>query len=227
MLFRRSPEDRRLAALRRAPPGPLRDYLEVPFEDPGTDHRQAHYLAIDLELTGLDPRSDEILSVGMVPIDGRDIVLGGAAHLLISPTGEVGQSASIHRLTDDHLAGGMDLAVAMPLVLQALTGRTLVAHHAPIEVDFLSAACRRLYGRPLVTSTIDTMILQRRILRLRGTDQVQPGQLRLQSARDHFDLPRYRAHEALTDAIAAAELFLAQAAHLGSGAGVPLKSLRS
>lgn len=225
MFFRRTLDDRRAAAARRAPAGPLRDYLEVPFEDPRSDYRQAHYLAIDLELTGLDPRNDEILSAGYVPIDGRDLVLAGAAHILISPSGEVGQSASIHRLTDDDLATGLPLEQAMPLVLQALTGRTLVAHHARIEVQFLSAACERLYGRPLLVRSIDTMTLHRRVLRIAPTDAVKHGALRLSGARDHFGLPRYRAHEALTDAIAAGELFLAQAADLAGNDGVSLKSL--
>ena len=31
--WRRTLDDRRQAALRKAPPGPLRDYLQVPFED--------------------------------------------------------------------------------------------------------------------------------------------------------------------------------------------------
>ena len=34
--------------LRRAPPGPLRDYLQQPFAHPRTDYRELEYLAIDL-----------------------------------------------------------------------------------------------------------------------------------------------------------------------------------
>lgn len=225
MFLRRSLDDRRAAAARKAPLGPLRDYLEVPFSDPRTDFRQGRYLAIDLELTGLDASRDEILSIGYVPIDGRDLVMAGAAHILLSPSGEVGQSASIHRLTDDHLAGGLPLEQAMPIVLKALAGRTLVAHHAAIEVGFLSVACQRLYGAPLIVPAIDTMGLQRRVLRTGPSAGVQPGSMRLQGARDHFGLPRYRAHEALTDAIAAGELFLAQAADLAGGSGISLKAL--
>lgn len=225
MFFRRPLEGKRAAAVRTAPAGPLRDYLQVPFADPRSDYRQAGFLAIDLELTGLDPRRDEILSAGYVPIDGVDMVMEGAARVLIAPSREVGQSASIHRLTDDHLATGLPLAQAMPIMLRALTGRTLVAHHAQIEVGFLSAACERVYGQPLLVRAIDTLALQRRVLRIGPADPVKHGALRLQGARDHFGLPRYRAHEALTDAIAAGELFLAQAAELASGSGVSLKSL--
>ncbi len=225
MFFRRSLDDRRAAAARKAPPGPLRDYLEVPFADARIDVRDGRYLAIDLELTGLDPRTDEILSAGYIPIDGRDVVHAGAEHLFIVPEGEVGQSASIHGLTDDHLATGLPLAEAIPVVLHALAGRFLVAHHAQIEIGFLSRACERLYGQPLLVRAIDTLALQQRVLRLGSDAEFREGVLRLQASRDHFGLPRYRAHEALTDAISAGELFLAQAAHLGGGSGIAVKAL--
>ena len=225
MFFRRSLDDRRAAAARQAPAGPLRDYLQVPFDDARTDAREGRYLAIDLELTGLDPRTHEILSAGYIPIDGPDLVHAGAEHLFVVPDGEVGQSASIHGLTDDHLATGLPLAEAIPVVLGALAGRTLVAHHAQIEVGFLSRACERLYGRPLLVRAIDTLALQRRVLRLGSDAEVREGVLRLQASRDHFGLPRYRAHEALTDAISAGELFLAQSAHLAGRSGITLKAL--
>ena len=225
MFFRRSLDDKRAAAARRAPAGPLRELLEARIDDPRTDARQARFLAIDLELTGLDPQRDEILSAGYIPLDGPDLVHAGAEHLLLVPEGEVGQSASIHGLTDDHLASGLPLAEALPVVLRALAGRTLVAHHAQIEVGFLSQACERLYGQPLLVRSVDTMALQRRVLRIRSDDEVRPGVLRLQACRDHFGLPRYRAHEALTDAISAGELFLAQSAHLAGGSGITLKAL--
>jgi DNA polymerase-3 subunit epsilon len=225
MLFRRSLESRRAAAARTAAPGPFRDFLQAPLDDPRIDWRGGRYLAVDLELTGLDERSDEILSIGFIPIDGPALVHAGAEHLLVVPEGEVGQSAGVHGLTDDRLASGRPLAEAMPVLLAALTGRTLVAHHAPVETGFLGRACERLYGAPLLTRAIDTMALQRRVLRIGSHDEVRPGALRLQASRDHFGLPRYRAHEALTDAVSAGELFLAQAAHLGGRTGITIKSL--
>lgn len=225
MFFRRSLRDRQAAAARSAPPGPMREFLVAGCDDAALDWRRARYLAIDLELTGLDPRTDEILSAGYIPIDGPDIIHAGARHQLVLPEGEVGQSASIHGLTDDHLASGRPLEDVLADVLHALAGRTLVAHHAPVEVGFLSRACERVYGVPLLVRAVDTLALQRRVLRIGSDAEVRHGALRLQASRDHFGLPRYRAHEALTDAISAAELFLAQASDLGGRAGVSLKSL--
>lgn len=222
--WRRTLDDRRQAALRKAPPGPLRDYLEVPFENARMDWASGHYLAIDLELTGLE-QDATILSAGFIPIDGPSLVHAGAEHLLVRPDIEVGQSATIHGLTDDRLAQGRSLEEVLPEVLAALAGRTLVAHHAQVEVGFLSRACTQLYGQPLLVRSIDTMLLQRRVMRLGADQDVKHGSLRLQASRDRFGLPRYKAHEALTDAIAAGELFLAQAADLGGGSGITIKQL--
>jgi DNA polymerase-3 subunit epsilon len=53
-----------------------------------------------------------------------------------------------------------------------------------------------------------------------------PGDLRLDALRARLGLPEHTLHDALGDAVATAELFLAQAEHLGGREGVPLGSLR-
>jgi DNA polymerase-3 subunit epsilon len=62
------------------------------------------------------------------------------------------------------------------------------------------------------------MTLQRRLI-VGGDGEPPPGSLRLDAARRRFGLPRYAAHRAATDAVATAELLLAQVAELGSRLG--------
>ena len=110
MILGRFGADRRRARWAgEAPPGPVRDYLASPPPGPRTDVSDLRLLALDLETTGLDPSTDHILSVGFVPIDGQQVVLSGAEHLLCRADVEVGQSAAVHGITDDALAGGIDL----------------------------------------------------------------------------------------------------------------------
>ena len=101
----------------RAPQGPLRDYLSVPTPAALTPLPDLPLLALDFETTGLDARTAHIVSVGMVPIEGRRIVLAGARHLVVRPDGDVGQSAVIHGLTDDVVGAGVSLEEAVELVL--------------------------------------------------------------------------------------------------------------
>jgi DNA polymerase-3 subunit epsilon len=204
----------------------VRDYLSSPPPGPRTDVSDLRLLALDLETTGLDPSTDHILSVGFVPIDGRQVVLSGAEHLLCRADVEVGQSAAVHGITDDALAGGIDLRTLVERVAAALTGRVLLAHHAAIETGFLSAACERELGVPLPMTAVDTMELQSRVLRSHAGEDLPPGALRLTTARAHLGLPRYAAHEALTDALACAELYLAQVDRLSGGQPMSLKALQ-
>jgi hypothetical protein len=104
------------------------------------------------------------------------------------------------------------LVDVLPLLLDALHGRVLLAHHAPVEVDFVGAATVTAFGvRPPLT-VVDTLALEHR-LRADVHGEVA-GSLRLDAVRRTYGLPRYSAHHALTDAAAAAELLLAQVAEL-------------
>ena len=209
----------------RSEPGPLKDYYRRDFPTLNTPYDRMEFLAIDLETTGLDPETDEILSIGFVPIVNGRIKLADAVHLLVRPDRPVPEkTAVIHGLLDGTLAAAPPLAEIMPLVLRALTGRVPVAHHARIERLFLSVACRRLYGRPLEVPFVCTLALERRAL-ARRAQEIRDGGLRLGQTRARYGLPRYRAHNALTDALAAGELFLAQAAHASGRQSVQLASL--
>lgn len=186
--------------LRRRPVGPPAAELEL--------------LAVDLETTGLDPRRDHVLALGWVLVSGGEVHLGTARERQVRPPAgaEVGDSATVHGLTDDVLAGSPSLAEVLPELLADLEGRVLLAHHADLELGFLARALEGL-GRQELPPAVDTMRLQARVL-ARPHQTVPPGALRLDAARRWFGLPRYSAHRALVDAVATAELFLAQLAEL-------------
>jgi DNA polymerase-3 subunit epsilon len=215
-LFRRSPEQRREKALRAAVPGPLHAYLSVPAPGADTPLDDLGLLAVDIETTGLDPRRDRVLSIGWLPVDGGRVVLGGAGRAVVRDAAGVGQSATVHGLTDDRLADGVPLEDAVARLLEALTGRVLLAHFARIETGFLGAACERAWGAGLPCVVVDTFELERREVAGGWGSEPEAGALRLWAARERRGLPVYRAHEALTDALACAELYLAQRAGLAA-----------
>ncbi|MEO7587720.1 MAG: exonuclease domain-containing protein [Arachnia sp.] len=218
---------RRRDRARATAQGPLADFYTAEWPTATTPADELRLLAIDLETTGLDPASDRALSVGFVPVDGTDVVLAGARHLIIRAATDVGQSAVVHHLTDDMIAAGAPMVDVLTDTLAALRGRVLLAHFASIEVQFLSRACEHLFGAPLVVPTIDTLELHRRLLSQGFDDEARGNQLRLWNARERYGLPVYAAHEALTDALACAELYLAQAAEMSSLKPQTYRSLRS
>lgn len=236
-LWRRGEERRRLRSAARLPRGGLRRYLETAPPARSTPVDELPLLAVDLETTGLDPRRDRVLAMGFVPVDGDRIVLGGAASVLVrsEPDGDdddgVGQSATVHGLTDDRVAGGVSVEQALDLLFDALTGRVLLAHFSQVEVEFLGRLCRSTHGVAPPLVAVDTLGLQRRVagagIDSDFTADSSPEDLRLWGARQRYGLPRYRAHDALVDAVACAELYLAQVAELGERGARTLRDLRT
>lgn len=196
----------------KAEAAPLLTYLESPQAQHGLDWRKARYLALDLETSGGDAARDDILSFGWVCIDDAEVRLSSAHHRLVQPRRSLTEAnVSIHRITDDRAAEGEALRDVLTDFLADLQGRVLVAHYSPTEVGFIDAACRACFGGRFRPPVIDTLILARRAI-----DTPYPGSLRLASLRARHHLPRYPMHHALSDALAAAELFLAQAEAAGA-----------
>jgi DNA polymerase-3 subunit epsilon len=187
---------------------------------PAIAFSRTDFLVVDVETTGLNPRRDHVLELGWVPVTRGEVVLDGARGTLVRPPAGavVGESAVLHGITDDDLAAAPGLVDLVPELRAALQGRVLVAHHAPIEIGFLDRVFRDWQADQAPLHVVDTMTLQRRLL-VRGHGEPPPGALRLDAARRRFALPRYAAHHAATDAIATAELLLAQVAELGSRLG--------
>jgi DNA polymerase-3 subunit epsilon len=194
----------------------------APLPGPGDDWRRVPFLACDGEMSSLEPGDGELLSLGWVPVDDGFAVLAGAAHRILRPRAGVGQSAVVHQLRDVDLAAGAGAAEVLDDFLCAARGRVLLFHHARLDLAFLDRLCRARAGAPLLLPVVDTLTLERRLLARRGR-AIGPGDLTLAGCRSRYGLPPHRAHNALTDALATAELFLAHAT--ARGAGVRLRDL--
>lgn len=202
--------------LRKAPTGPIKEFLSVPFPDPQTSIEDTPILALDFETTGLDRVKDQLLSIGYVDMIGGFIKLSTAEHFIIKCQQKLqSDNVVIHQITEHEKLQGIELQVAIERLLNALAGKVMLAHFARIEIEFLSEACRQLYGFVPVFPVIDTLVIAKRRMDMRQIDY-DPSELRLPNLRESFDLPSHYAHNALNDAIATAELLLAEmASHQG------------
>ena len=120
-------------------------YAQARLPSTRTSWREARYCVVDLELSGLDPRRNEIVAFGALPIDGGRVRLDGAAAGLVRPTAPLTESAiRVHGIRAADLADAPLIAEALDPLLHAMAGRVLVAHHAAVERGFLRAALRGL-----------------------------------------------------------------------------------
>ncbi len=183
------------------------------------DFRDLEFLALDLELTSLDPQEGDILSIGYVPIIGGFICPGEGKHCLISEHSGVGDSAIIHGIRDCDTDDGKTMDDALTQLQEASIGRVLLLHHAGLDLSFL-AKHKKSYSNMLAVDTL-------RIEYQRRTRQglAVANSLRLNQCRERYNLPAYKAHNALTDALATAELFLAQMSYMGGQENISLAEI--
>jgi len=171
------------------------------------------YLVIDMEMTGLDPEEDTIISAGSVLIQQGRIQLSFAEHHYFLPTSlmadDVSLSAHIHMITDERRESeGELLSNWLAELSTRLTADAWVFHHAAIDMAFLNAFSKRLHVPLPKVNIIDTLVDER----ARNPDKHldSQAQLSLNACRARYGLPVYRQHHALSDALATAELWLAQ-----------------
>ena len=102
--------------------------------------------------------------------------------------------------------------------MQALSGKVVVVHYAAIERHFLNTALLLRLNEGIDFALVDTMEIERKALKARQgllgwLFNSKLGSLRLGDCRQRYSLPVYKNHNALTDALATAELLQAQLSH--------------
>ena len=169
-------------------------------------------LCVDVELTGLDPKTDEVIAYGAVPLEDGRIRAGGAIQGLVRPSGRRRTGAvEIHGILPGDLDSAQPLPVALAPLAEAIRGRTPIAHAAWVERAFLGPALRRAGGQ-LPRGIIDTAMLWR----LHGVvaDGADPGYKPLLTLTQQLGLPSHHPHQAMGDALTTAQVFLALATRL-------------
>lgn len=200
-------------ALNLHPHGQLKNYLMTPLVDKNTPVEKIDYFVIDFETTGLNYQQDHIISVGFTTIKAGRIQLQQSQHHLVKTERKLqSENVSIHQITDDAVSGGISIKVMMDLLLQHMAGKVMVVHYKNIEENFIQNISKTLFGHQLPMWVVDTLEIERKSLH-RLNKPINPNQLRLFNLREQYNLPRYNAHNALEDAIATAELLLAQISH--------------
>ncbi len=196
----------------RSPTSPVTaEYARAEVAVGRTPWRDARYCVVDLELSGLDPRSDEIISFAAVPIDSGRVITGDALYGLCRPTRQLPEESTlVHGIRTVDLADAPPLDVAIQPLIAAMTGRVMVAHVAWVERSFLSRALER-QGARLREPVIDTYELGQ----LLAFERQQPIASRaLDELARSLRLPVHRQHHALGDALTTAQVFIALATHL-------------
>ena len=172
------------------------------------------YVVFDTELTGLNPKKDEIIAIGAVRIRNLQIDLADTFHYYVKPRNlDHTRATLIHQITPQQLEEAPPLETVLPLFLEFIGSDLLVGHYVTIDSAFLNRATRQLYNGTVANSSLDTMrmaqIYKRTVLGdYHGSQQIADGRYNLQKLSAELNLPYFEAHDALEDALQTAYLFI-------------------
>jgi DNA polymerase III epsilon subunit family exonuclease len=162
----------------------------------------ATYVVVDLETTGLSPRSSAICEIGAVRVRGLEIE--ERFETLVNPRRPLpAPIAALTGIDPTALRGAPPIELAMRRFLEFAGDAVLVAHNARFDMAFLDREVERLTGRRIAAPVVDTVWLARRLLAGR---QKRVG---LSSLAYFFGTSAQPCHRALADDEATAEILLA------------------
>jgi len=188
------------------------------------DAKNMRYLVIDLELTGLDASQHEIVSIAWLAIEQQCIKLSTAQHAINNQVQHLAQSPIYHGIAKKDLENGQDLAAILTALANELSGAIVVFHNASLDWSFLKNAFQHYNLSVKPALILDTFKIEKSRLQQQGLD-IALDDLTLSKCRARYHLPQYTNHHALTDAMATAELLLAQCQQISAGKAITIKQL--
>lgn len=158
------------------------------------------YVVLDTETTGLDPRRDRIITIGAVAVRDEEIRLDDSFEAMLKIDYNRG-SVTVHGVTRDEAAEGMDEREAVEQFLAYLGDGVIVGHHIGHDVEALNCACERHFGKRMSNRWLDTNDLCERL-------GVEIGGHELDALCARFGIVPHDRHTAGGDAFLTAQIFL-------------------
>ncbi len=173
--------------------------------------KEASYVVVDTELTGLNEAKDSIVSIGAVRMRGGRIELGNTFYHLVSPRTELSaESVVIHEITPSDVKTEPGIESILDDFLAFCADRVLVGHFISIDLNFLNREMLRSGRSKLLNPVIDTFSIYE-WLRKRNLPhaclETAPDLYRLFDIGKCFGIPVNGAHNAFKDAFTTAQLF--------------------
>ena len=165
-------------------------------------------VSIDCETTGLSTRKDDIVTVAAVRIRGNRILTSERFEAMVRPRAKLNPDAiKIHRLREQDVAGGRSIEEVLPDLLRFVGSRPLVGFYLEFDVAMLNRHVRRLLGIELPNAQIEVSgsYYERKYADAPPGTEVD---LRFMSILKDLDLPALDQHDAYSDALMTAMMYL-------------------
>jgi len=173
-----------------------------------TPVERVRFVVLDSETTGLDPRTDRIITIGAVGVQDGEILIADSFSALLKVDRNT-PAVTVHGITRDQSIDGMPEPQAMERFLDYVKDGVIVGHHIGHDIATFDAACQRHWGATLLNRSLDTMDLTLHLER-DGAFAGRPPIRRftLDALCEMFGVIPHDRHTATGDAFITAQVFL-------------------
>ena len=173
------------------------------FEEPS--HNE--YVCLDCETSGLNPKKDEILSIGAVHIKDNKILMRKTFNIFLKPSNKINaESIKIHHIRAIDLENGENPEEAIYQLLKFIGSRPIVGYYIKFDVAIISKYTKKFIGISLPNETIEVSSMYYKT-RKRSSDY-EFIDLKFDSILKNLNIPALGKHDALNDAIMTSMMFL-------------------
>jgi len=164
-------------------------------------------VVFDCETTGLDPKVDNIISIGAVKIKGNKILTNEAIHIFVKQEKQIShESITIHQIRHCDLEEAIESKEAIEKFLHYIGSRKLVGYYLEFDVAMINKYTKPLFGitLPNKKEEVSAIYYDKKIC------TIPQGHidLRFNTILKELDLPKLQAHDALNDAVMTAMMYV-------------------
>ena len=173
------------------------------FADP-TPHE---YVCLDCETTGLNPRKDEILSIGAVHIKDNKVIMRETFNIFVKPSNDISaESIKIHQIRPIDLENAISPKEAILKLLDFIGSRPIVGYYIKFDIAMISKYTKQYIGINLPNESIEvsSMFFKTK----KKTSEYEFIDLKFDTIMKELDIPTLGKHDALNDAIMTSMIFL-------------------
>jgi DNA polymerase-3 subunit epsilon len=164
-------------------------------------------VALDTETTGLNPKKDEILTIGAVKIRDSKILLSKTFEASIKPKKEINSdSIKIHLIRECDLENAEEPKEVILKLLRFIGNRPLVGYYIGFDKSIISRYTKEFIGIKLQNRTVELSNMYYKRYRKRSAYEFVD--LRFDVIMERLNLPQLGRHDALNDAIMSALIYL-------------------
>lgn len=165
------------------------------------------YICFDCETTGLNPKIDDIISIGAVKIKGNSILLSEKFERFVKPKKKLeGDSIKIHQIRECDLADAKDIDEVIYEFLDFIGNRPLVGYYLEFDVAMVNKYTKSKIGISLPNKQIEVSALY--FDKVIGTIPQGNIDLRFNTIMKKLALPMMGKHDAINDAVMTSMIFL-------------------